>query len=228
MIPARRFASRIPIRGMQRAQHGVVLLIALIMLIGLTLSGIALFRQVGTGVLIASNLTFKNGALIASDRGIEVARNWLVTGAANLQQPSLANGYYPGWCNTLVNVSNVPDADGNGITDDCKASPPPSTFDPLTYNWANSAVATADDGNGNAVRYVIHRLCRIPGSLNFTNSDNVPQECVTLGSSVTGGTKGAVSYGGGALANTMQPYFRITTQTIGPRGTTVYSQSIMY
>ena len=221
----------VSMRGMphgRRAQHGIVLLIALILLIALTLGGIALFRQVGTGVLIASNLTFKNGALVASDRGIEAARNWLVTSGANLQQASVANAYYPGWCNISVAASNLPDADGNGITDDCKASPPPSTFDPFTYNWTNSVLATADDGNGNAIRYVIHRLCRIPGSLNFTNTDGVPQECVTLGTSTAGGAKGAVSYGGGSLTNTIQPYFRITTQTTGPRSTVVYSQIIMY
>jgi Tfp pilus assembly protein PilX len=214
--------------AIRRAQRGVVLLISLVLLIALTLGGIALFRQVTTGVLIASNLTFKNAALVASDRGVEAARNWLVTSGANLQQASLANGYFPGWCNTTVDASNNPDADGNGVVDDCKASPPPSEFNPATYNWANSVLVTNDDGNGNAIRYVIHRLCRIPGSLNYTNPNSVPQECVTLGSSTTGGTKGSVAYGGGALTNTMQPYFRITTQAIGPKNTIAYSQAIMY
>jgi Tfp pilus assembly protein PilX len=216
------------VRRGRRSQQGVVLLIALIMLVALTMSGIALFRQVGTGVIIASNLTFKSAALAASDRGIETARTWLVNSGANLQQASLANGYYPAWCNTVINASNNPDADGNGTIDDCKTSPPPSTFAPLTFNWANSVLVTADDGNGNAIRYVIHRLCRIPGSLNFTNDDGIPQECVTLGSSTTGSTKGSVGYGGGALANTQQPYFRVTSQTTGPKNTVVYSQVILY
>jgi len=219
-----------------KRQKGVVLLVALIMLIALTLSGIALFRQVGTGVLIARNLTFKNAALAASDAGVEAARNWLVTSGANLEQATMATtatpptAYYPAWCNDSLNAANTPDADNNGVTDDCKpaSAAPPSQFDPVTYNWNNSAVATSDDGNGNAVRYVIHRLCRIPGSLNFTNSDGVPQECVVLGSSTSGGTKGAVGYGGGALANTMQPYFRVTTQTTGPNNTIAYSQAILY
>lgn len=217
-----------------RRQRGVVLLIALILLIALTLGGISLFRQVGTGVIIASNLTFENAALVASDRGIEIARNWLVTTSTSLEQASVApsatppTAYYPGWCNISLGAGNLPDADGNGVTDDCKASPPPSDFDPLTYNWANSALATADDGNGNSIRYVIHRLCRIPGSVNFTNSDGVPQECVTIGSAASGGTMGAVGYGALPLANTMQPYYRITTQTTGPKNTVAYSQAILY
>lgn len=212
-----------------RGQRGVVLLISLILLIALTLGGIALFRQVGTGVLIASNLTFRNSALVATDRGVEAARNWLVTPGPNLQQGNIATGYYPAWCNTSLNASNVPDADNNGTSDNCGASPPPSTFDPLTYNWTNSVLATSDDGSGNAIRYVIHRLCTIPGSLNYTDpTTNVSQQCVTLGSSSAGGTKGALSYGGGALTNTIQPYFRVTTQTTGPKNSVAYSQVIMY
>ncbi|MBU0752071.1 MAG: hypothetical protein KJ787_12420 [Gammaproteobacteria bacterium] len=211
-----------------RRQGGVVLLIALILLIALTLGGIALFRQVGTGVLIATNLTFRNSALVASDVGIEAARNWLVTSGANLEQASIANGYFPASCNISVNAANTADFDGDGLEDDCKAAPAASEFNPLTYNWTNSVLAIADDGNGNAVRYVIHRLCRISGSLSFTNANGVPQECVTLGSSTAGGTKGAVGYGLGALSNTMQPYFRLTAQTTGPKNTVAYSQVILY
>lgn len=227
MKPFHRNATRV-------RQQGVVLFIALILLVALTLSGLALFRQVGTGVLVARNLTFSNSALVASDLGVEAARNWLMTSGADLQESSLApsanppTAYYPGWCNTLLDGSGRPDADGNGIVDDCKASPPPSEFNPLTYNWANSALVTNDDGNGNAIRYVIHRLCRIPGSLNFTNSDGVPQECVTFGSATTGGHKGAGSYGTIALKNSVQPYFRVTTQTTGPSNTVAYSQVILY
>lgn len=229
-----RHASRFPHR-----QQGVILLISLILLVSMTLAGLALFRQVGTGVLIARNLTFSNAALIATDIGAEAARSWLVTSGANLQEASIANGYFPAWCNTTVDAGGRPDANNDGVVDDCKpnAAAPPSEFTPLTYNWANSVLATTtdtdgdglgDDGNGNTVRYVIHRLCRIPGSLNFTNSDGVPQECVTVGASTSGGSKSASSYGVLSLKNTMQPYFRVTSQTTGPSNTVAYSQVILY
>jgi len=209
-------------------QRGVVLIISLIMLVSMTLTGIILFRQIGTGVIIARNLTFKQSALSASDQGIEAARNWLITSGANLQQANVASAYYPAWCNISVNASGDPDADNNGTVDDCKATPPPSEFNPLTYNWANSVLVTSDDGNGNAIRYVIHRLCRIPGSLNATNSNGVPQECVTLGTSSSGGSKGSTGYSSGTLSNTVQPYYRITTQATGPQNTIAYSQVILY
>jgi Tfp pilus assembly protein PilX len=44
---------------MKHAQQGVVLLMALIMLVALTLAGIALVRSVDTTNLIAGNLAFK-------------------------------------------------------------------------------------------------------------------------------------------------------------------------
>lgn len=218
--------TRLPVR-LPGVQRGVVLLIALIMLIVLTLGGIALFRQVTTGVLIASNLTFKNAALVAADRGIEAARNWLVSGAADLGAANPAAGYFPSWCNISVNAGGIPDADNNGLEDDCKASPPPSQFDPLTYNWTNSAVATADDGNGNAVRFVIHRLCRIPGTLNHTNAQSIPQECVTAATACAG-TDTKTDEAGNAPSQCLYPYFRITSQTTGPKNTVAYTQTIIY
>lgn len=211
-----------------RKEHGVVLLIALVMLVAITLGSLALYRQVSTGVIVAGNLAFKNSSLAASDRGLEEARSWLTTTSTDLENASVASGYYAAWCNTSVNASNNPDANNDGQIDDCKANPSPSEFDPLTYNWANSKQVTADDGNGNAVRYVIHRLCRIPGALNYTNPLGVPQECVTLGSSTGSGGAEIIDYGNQLLSSKLQPYFRVTTQTIGPRNTTVYTQMILY
>lgn len=211
-----------------RHQRGVVLIIALILLAALTLGGISVYRQIGTGVLIARNLTFQQSSLAATDFGVEAARIWLMTTTANLNQASVANAYFPGWCNVSISASNLPDANNDGIGDDCKAAPPPSVFDPTTYNWNNSVLATSNDGNGNRVRYVIHRLCRISGTMNATNSQGVPQECVTAASSQQGSSAGSVAYGVQSLANTQQPYFRVTVQSVGPSSATAYSQAILY
>lgn len=219
----------------RKHQTGVVLLIALIMLAALSMAGIVLFRQVTTGVIIAGNLAFKTAAVAASDRGVEAARNFLVTTALDLaaKQP----GYFPGWCNTTANL----DADGNGISDDCivleantAIALTQRTFDPTTWGGWNTITAspaantlatqvTADDGAGNDIRYVIHRLCKIAGAINISN-----QQCVTIGASGAGGSQGAVGYGTQALSNTMQPYYRITVRTAGPKNTVAYTQVIMY
>ena len=205
-------------------QRGVVLLLALIMLIAMTLAGIALYRQIGGGLIIARNLSFKRTAAVAADRGIETARAWLTAQTAGgLEQGSMANGYFPGWCNTSLNGLGVPDANNDGTPDDCGTTPAPSEFDPLTYNWANSVVATANDGGGNEIRYVIHRLCETPGGINTAN-----QQCVTMGNSSSGGSKTTVVYGSQPLSNTSQPYFRVTSRVLGPTNTLVYTQVVLY
>lgn len=209
-------------------QQGVVLLIALIMLVSMTLAGIVMFRQIGTGVIIARNLTFRQGALTAADRGIEEARAWLtVQAATTLEQPNALRGYYPAWCNVSVNGSNVPDANGDGKVDNCNGDPdiiptppPPSTFAPRSYNWANSTLVTADDGTGNEVRYVIHRLCRIPGGLN-----NIGQQCVVANSS---GSAKCHEAGECGPSDTPRPFFRITSRISGPMNTLVYTQATLY
>jgi len=221
---AMRFRQRRVIQVKIQAQRGVVLLLALIMLVAMTLAGIVLYRQIGSGLIIARNLGFKRTAAVAADRGIEAARTWLVAqGSAGLEQGNVANAYYPGWCNVSLNAGNIPDANNDGTPDNCGSNPAPSEFDPLTYNWANAVVATNDDGAGNEVRYVIHRLCQLPGAINAAG-----QQCVTIGSTLAGGSHSAASYGTQALSNTFQPYFRVTSRVLGPTNTVVYTQVVMY
>jgi Tfp pilus assembly protein PilX len=189
-----------PVRSAARhGQQGIVLFIALIVLVVMSLAGIAMMRQVGTGVTIAGNLAFKDIATSVGDLGVETARAWLVSQGSGTLQTDQAPGYFSSWA---------------------------STFDPLTHSWAsaNSTQATADDGLGNEVRYVIHRLCNTAG---LAVNDPL-QQCVTLGSTASGGSKGGGSYGVLPLSNTVQPYYRITVRVTGPRNTTSYVQAIMY
>lgn len=213
-------------------QRGVVLLISLILLVALTLGGIAMIRQISTGILVASNLSFKNSALVASDRGVEAARAWLATKSqAELEAGSLTDGYFAAWCNSMLDASGRPDADANGITDDCRpASGVPPQFVPANYNWtdANAKHVTPDDDNGNVTHYVVHRLCRIPGGLSSTNSDGVPQDCVTASAKSDVSSKGVASYGVTSLSTKIKPYYRITVRTRGPKDTIAYSQAIIH
>ena len=50
-----------------------MLFVALIVLIIMTLAGLALLRQMGAGVSIAGNIAFKENATSVADRGTEVA-----------------------------------------------------------------------------------------------------------------------------------------------------------
>lgn len=182
----------------------MVLIIALIMMVVMSMGAIALFRQMGAGMIIAGNLSFKQGATIASDRGVEEGRAWL-----KLQNEgtlaAVATGYYPAWCYS------------KSSTADCSTST--SDFDPFTFDWASSSVkAVDDDGAGNTVRWVIHRLCRQGGQANSANCVTTPprSDCVNPSDPVA------------SCPQKSFVFYRITTQVSGPRNTVSYTQATIY
>ena len=59
---------------LRKRQQGVILFVALIVLVAMSLTGIALMRSVDTNLLVAGNLAFRQGATAASDWGVEAAR----------------------------------------------------------------------------------------------------------------------------------------------------------
>ena len=204
-----------------RRERGIVLFIALVVLVAMTLAGLAMFRQVGTGLTIAGNLAFKENATSVGDLGFESARTWLqAQSPLALQADDVPDGYCSNWQTDLSPVIAT-------------------RFDPTTYDWlgsggcannSGSKQVTPDDGigdgTGNEVRYVIHRMCSKAGA---TNDATPPaQQCATVTAAGAGGSQAGAAYGAQALTNTVQPYFRITVRVKGPRNTYSYIQTIMY
>lgn len=178
-------------------QDGMVLLIALIMLIAMTMAGLAMMRSIGAGVGISGNLAFKQTATSVADFGIEQARSWLTSPVRtidDLKADVVAEGYYATW-----NLG----------------------FSPQNYNWSNSKLVTANDGTGNEIRYVIHRLCET----NNLAPNEPLQKCATLTTPGSGGSKTGDATN---LSTSIQPYFRVTSRVKGPRNTVSYVQVVMY
>ncbi|RZJ02308.1 MAG: hypothetical protein EOP39_22800 [Rubrivivax sp.] len=188
-------------RVTRHSQRGIVMIIALVVLVAMSLAGLALLRSMSTGVAIAGNVAFKQNATSVGDLGLEAARLWLVT-----------EGAKPG---ELLNVSN---------TDEGYHAAWSAGFDPLTYDWGTGIKDyTADDGTGNRVRYVIHRLCSVEGSLSVAG-----QQCVIPTGEVEKGTGGGGASGPGVSAAIKRPYFRVTARVDGPRDTVSYVQMVMF
>jgi Tfp pilus assembly protein PilX len=202
-------------RPSRQSERGVVLFIALIVLVAVTLAGLATMRSSGSATLIAGNLAFRQAATIAGDRGTEAGLTWLaVQGPVTLQNRNPAVGYYATW-----NDLEPPLAAGQ-------------TFDPVTWgeaNWENAARAVQVNGGsldaaGNRVSYVIHRMCAQAGAVSGAAAP-ANQECVTVTDPGKGGPKEA---GSKALAGTAQVYFRITARVEGPKNTVSYVQTMVY
>ena len=158
-----------------------------------------MLRSVGTGVGVAGNLAFKQNATLAADRGATAALAWLTslplaTASETLQNDDGKHGYFSSW---------------------------DTTFNPLTFDWTNAAVqtATSDDGARNEVRYVIHRLCKLPNQSATAGSG---QECAVQG--VIANIIGS----GSSFQTPLRPLFRVTSRVQGPRNTLSYVQVVVY
>lgn len=181
-------------------QRGAVLFIALIVLVAMSLAGVALIRGVDTANLIAGNLAFKQNATHGGDWAVEEARAWLqLQNAADLYNDDAATKRYSAAMQSGLDFT---------ATD-------PSRPD---FDWDNNSFDAGADPAGNQVRYIIHRMCDLAGNPGSVN-------CVRT---TTGGTadstKGGATYGGAALPSTSQIYYRITARVTGPRNTVSYIQ----
>ena len=188
--------------GMRR-QRGVVLFISLIILVSMSLAGIALIRAIDVNVLLAGNLAFRQGATMAAEVGLESARQKVQTYALD-----------PAWYNDVSN-------EGYYATWQ-------TGFDPRGWAGWNQAsgsgiITLATDAAGYTTSYVIHRMCNAAG--NPTGSIG----CVKAGTSGTAASSfGAVSYSTYALQLQGQnPIYRITARISGPKSTTSYVQVVI-
>lgn len=195
-------------------QDGSVLPIALIILVAMTLIGLALFRSVDTGTQVANNLSFRQSALSSADGGTEAAVAWLINNKALLGADQMGSGYYAneqlpidytGKTTTLATDDVLWDGTANA---QCGAAP---------SNPRCAYPVPGTDAAGNRNAYIIHRMC-----------DAATGTCATATAAAsTGGTKGAVSYGQYAIAAKSKTFYRITTRTIGARNTVSYVQSMV-
>ena len=183
-------------------QQGVVLMVALIVLVAMTLAGIALMRSVDTTTIIAGNLAFQQAATNSGDIGTETAVTWL---EANNNTTLWGDVTAQGYASRRQDPAGTQSWDAFWI----------AVLAPQSVTLAQNAVT------GNTVSYAIQRLCNALGDPTAPTVDcSVPQ---TTGSAA-GGSKGA---GVVALLYNSAIYYRITTRVAGPRNTVSYVQTIV-
>jgi Tfp pilus assembly protein PilX len=193
-----------------RRERGTILFIALIVLVAMSLAGIALMRSVDTNVLIAGNLAFRQGATAGGDRGIEDARAWLMANAAllNDDKPAGAGFYWANWQQNLDLIGNNSD---------------PLILD---YDWySNEPNDLGFDSAGNQVKYVIHRLCDTAGPPN--NVQCIRSALSTGTATGTGDSKQIKQEGDGVVKLGTVVMYRVTVRVTGPRNTVSYVQAVL-
>ncbi len=181
-----------------RNERGVVLVISLIVLVALTLAGIALVRSTDTANVISGNMAFRMGALQAVDTGVESAFTATTSDTGFFAAPNVAASTAEGQYFPTIN-----DANGDGLPD---------------VDWSTVPGTTVQD---NTVRWVVERLCSINVAGN--QAEQIAESCAVVPGPYNGSQRG-----GAAVRNpTQNTTYRATVRVEGPRNTLVIGQSIV-
>jgi type IV pilus assembly protein PilX len=183
--------------------------IALLVMVALSLAGIALIRSADTATIVSGNLAFKQAAVYAVDRSVEQA-------IAALFDPPPA---------IVDKTADLPaqnyfacvQAAGGGCL---PASTPIPEVPTVLTTKALAATLTPlipEDGANNKSYYVIERMCASGGPAVGSNCN--------LSSTALGADAGTQHYEG--LVRPGDAYYRVTVRVEGPRNTVAYAQAIL-
>lgn len=194
-------------RGAPRAQRGVSLLVALVVLIAMTLSAIGLMRSMFTSNRIAGNLSFQQSAIQSAEAGIEDAVAWLEANNSGTTLHTHKDPAGPATRGYFASRVNEPAADQSW-----------AEYWTTVIEGSGRVNVLPEDAAGNRVEYIIQRLCAEQGNPDDGHGCAVaPQQAAGSGNSNQGGTVG--------LATTSQRYYRITARVVGPRNTMSFVQA---
>lgn len=189
---------------MRPVQQGVALFIVLIVLVAMSIGGVALMRNIETSTLVSGNLAFKMAALHATDVAVEKA----ITDFPGILAAS-ADANYPSSCATATAAPNgcryyatLQGVDTKGV--------------PTAINW--NYVQSTSPLDGYAVQYVIDRLCNGP-----TPVTDLIGKCVS--DAPLGG--GSQKVGAPKFTGTTKIFYRVTVRVQGPRSTESFAQVII-
>lgn len=194
----RRTFPAVAARSLSR-QSGVVLVISLIVLVALTLAGIALVRSTDTGNLISGNMAFRMAALQAVDTGVETAFQEITSGSGFASTPTVdktttAGRYSPVLLDDVAPDDGMPDIDWTSL---------PGT-----------------EVSGNTVRWIVERMC----SANVSTPSEIEERCSVVPNALTMSFKqGELT----PSANAISVAYRVTIRVEGPKNTIVYAQSVI-
>ena len=194
-----------------RSQEGVVLILALIVLVAMTLAGIALVRSIDTTNIIAGNLAFQQAARHSADTGVEAAIQWLQdTSPATLENHDTSRGYRAAMAPTTGQT-------GSQFWETLLTTGVSPCALPLAAGNCNASVTPDTAGNG--VSYIIQRLCRTEGNKNGAECASTSSSVLNVGNSEASGED--------TFTKTTAVFYQINVRVDGPRNTVSYVQAIV-
>ena len=181
-------------------QQGVVLFIALIVLVVMSLAGVAMNRSIETSLGIAGNLAFRKSTLQGTEKAMANAIAWLDNNRSKLNLvgnnvTSNAAGYY------FAPTKNT------------------GSDNAWTTDYWTTAFDAGTDTLGNKLRYKIERMCE-DSTLAYADTT-----CLLGAPSEKGTSNGNTATGGFQFLPPPPLIFRITARAVGPRNATSIVQT---
>jgi len=208
----RSFSRRARVSASPRArQRGTILIIALIVLVAMTLAGIATMRSVDTATITAGNIGLRQASVNAADQGIQAGVNWLTT---NLGPALVNDNHQPGTASKGY-FSNVAGGD-------------PDWYDPLNWNEAGQLNNGNPDAGGNVVFFLVHRLCSIPNCGTSATCGGKPNTCAsTLSTAALSGQGNDQTRPTDSHTTAPATHYRVTAKAVGPRNSISIVQTMV-
>jgi len=197
-------------------QGGTILIIALIVLVAMTLAGIATMRSVDTATITAGNIGLRQASVNAADQGIQAGVAWLTA----ILNANLAS--------TLINDNHQSGTASKGYFSSVAANDP-DWYDPLNWGEAGQLNNGNPDAGGNTVYFLIHRLCAVPNcDTNATCGTNPPNTCAqTVSTSTLAGQGSDQTRPTDSHTTVPATHYRITAKAVGPRNSISIVQSLV-
>ena len=188
-------------------ERGLVLFVALIVMVVMSLAGLALIRSIDTTNLVIGNLAFRQSSILAANFAVEDAGTGLfssVDPAGTGQIPDLTQDW-PQW-NYFATYQKSDDP--RGVPAQVQKA---SNF--TLTRVLNDGLVNGVAGTNNTIRYVIERMCTATGPAAANTCDMMPPKQAP----------GDTINDNPAIPLPKIPFYRVTIRVDGPPKTNTVS-----
>ena len=188
-----------------------MLIIALIVLVAMTLAGIATMRSVDTATIMAGNIAFRQSALAAADQGIQAGFELLKSTKTNFTRNLTRDGLGVSVAGYYSSASVVE----------------PDWSDPAAWTKATQLNGGAADSAGNVVWYIVERMCNIANCNPGDTCGGASNVCgLTPSQASASGTEGSDNFRPQDAFSAPAPHYRITARAVGARNSIAIIQTM--
>lgn len=218
-----------PFRGPAR-QQGFVLILALVIIVIITLSSVAMIASLRGGISASGNISFRQSATRAADVAVDSAFQWVQTqmAVATALDNNIAAAATPRYYATM-----------SAADSGCKKDSAAGSFSPQMYRFSDTvtgsdgfpcAALVAGNPAGYTLYYVVHRMANAAGACP-TPAGCLAPSIVTIPAGRAGCSMDPTSAsfcGASATTTNTLVYYRITIKVVGPRQNNRYIQAFVY